>query len=126
MRANVFILICMIFFHIIDDFYLQGWLAKAKQKSWWVYNAPDKIYKNDYWVALFMHSFSWTFMITLVPVLLTAYWRNYWYPYLFVLNMIIHLIVDDAKANRHLINLIQDQCIHLTQITISWIIIMIL
>ena len=57
------ILILMLFAHIVDDYYLQGWLASAKQKKWWEKNAPDKLYKFDYIMALFMHSFSWTFMI---------------------------------------------------------------
>lgn len=30
---HIFILFCMIFCHIIDDYYLQGWLASAKQKK---------------------------------------------------------------------------------------------
>ena len=29
------ILILMLFAHIVDDYYLQGWLASAKQKKWW-------------------------------------------------------------------------------------------
>ena len=41
-------LILMIFCHIVDDYYLQGWLASAKQKEWWNKNAPDPLYKNDY------------------------------------------------------------------------------
>lgn len=49
------ILITMIFCHIVDDYYLQGWLASAKQKSWWKKNAPDDLYKHDYLMALFMH-----------------------------------------------------------------------
>lgn len=52
------ILITMIFCHIVDDYYLQGWLASAKQRSWWEKNAPDNLYKHDYLMALFMHSFS--------------------------------------------------------------------
>ena len=34
------ILIIMIFLHIVDDFYLQGVLAKFKQKDWWKENYP--------------------------------------------------------------------------------------
>ena len=30
---NIFLLILMIFCHIVDDYYLQGWLASAKQKK---------------------------------------------------------------------------------------------
>lgn len=32
---KIVILFTMIFCHIVDDYYLQGWLASAKQKSWW-------------------------------------------------------------------------------------------
>lgn len=38
----------MVFGHIVDDYYLQDWLASAKQKSWWEQNAPDQIYRRGY------------------------------------------------------------------------------
>lgn len=38
---------------------------------------------------------------------------------LFVGNAIIHALVDDAKANMRVINLITDQTIHVAQILIS-------
>ena len=59
---SIFILLLMIFLHIVDDYYLQGWLASAKQKKYWQDNAPEKLYKYDYDWALIMHSFSWTYM----------------------------------------------------------------
>lgn len=65
------IVLAMIFLHIVDDYYLQGWLASAKQKDWWKQNAPDELYKHDYIMALFMHSFSWAFMIMFVPSIYT-------------------------------------------------------
>jgi hypothetical protein len=34
-------------------------------------------------------------------------------------NTIIHAIVDDLKANRNKLNLIQDQLLHLAQIVIT-------
>lgn len=70
---KIFILFTMIFCHIVDDYYLQGWLASAKQKSWWEKNAPGKLYKYDYLAALFMHSFSWSFMIMLPPTITELY-----------------------------------------------------
>ena len=42
---EMFALLLMIFCHIVDDYYLQGWLALAKQKKYWQENAPDKLYK---------------------------------------------------------------------------------
>ena len=64
-NIQFFVFIMMIFCHIIDDFYLQGILAKLKQKNWWKENAPDSLYKNDYMAALIIHSLSWSIMITI-------------------------------------------------------------
>ena len=65
MFLKTILLLTMLFCHIVDDYYLQGWLASAKQKLWWEKNVPDKLYKNDYIMALCEHAFSWTFMIML-------------------------------------------------------------
>ena len=117
-----FILICMILCHIIDDYYLQGILAQMKQKEWWEKNAPNHMYKYDYLMALFVHSFSWAFAIMLPTVLYEMADRTLPYIYfiLFVLNAMIHMLIDNEKANRKTINLIQDQCLHIVQIIISW------
>jgi hypothetical protein len=32
--GNIYTLMAMLFLHIVDDYYLQGFLASAKQKSW--------------------------------------------------------------------------------------------
>lgn len=124
MGIKVFILFTMIFLHIVDDYYLQGWLASAKQKSWWEKNAPDKMYKNDYLVALFMHSFSWSFMIMLPTTVYLLLNGGTWFPLLYIFNLVIHMFVDNMKANQHKINLIEDQSIHMIQIIITWLMIM--
>lgn len=121
MKVKIFVLLCMVFFHIVDDYYLQGWLASAKQKSWWEQNAPDKLYKHDYLMALFMHSFSWAFMIMIPPTVYVVLFNKTWYPFFYVFNMAIHFYVDNAKANLKKINLIQDQTTHIVQIIITWI-----
>lgn len=119
---DMYILWLMIFCHIVDDYYLQGWLASAKQKNYWQDNAPDEMYKYDYIWALLMHSFSWSFMIML-PI---AYVINFnitgLFTIVFIANITIHAFVDNLKANRKKINLIQDQLIHLWQIFFTfWI-----
>lgn len=115
------VLILMVFFHIVDDFYLQkGLLSNLKQRSWWKENAPEELYKNDYIIALMLHALSWSIMITL-PIMLASNWNPHWSIYLlFGINFTIHSIVDDLKANKHKINLITDQCIHLAQILFTW------
>ena len=120
MNYKILIIISMIFFHIVDDYYLQGWLASAKQKSWWEKNAPDEMYKHDYIAALFMHSFSWTFSIMLVPTIYIIINGGVWNPGLFAGNLLLHMLVDDLKANRKKINLIQDQAVHMVQIAWTW------
>ena len=113
------ILFSMIFLHIVDDFCLQGIMASMKQKSWWqkdpVGSQPK--YKHDYIAALFAHSFSWSFMIML-PVMLWGQWE---WPILLA-NMFTHAAIDDAKANKMQINLIQDQTFHVIQILMTWLV----
>lgn len=121
MGIKVLILLFMIFCHIVDDFYLQGWLASAKLKSWWEQNASDKMYKNDYLMALFMHSFSWSFMMMLPLTVYTVIVGGTWYPVFFIINIIIHFATDNAKANLKMINLIEDQSIHMIQIFVTWV-----
>ena len=110
----------MIFMHIVDDYYLQGILASMKQKSWWQKQETycDK-YKHDYKVALFMHAFSWTFMIMLPLFLVYGFQYNIFVGLVAGLNCFVHLTVDDLKANKKKINLWQDQLIHIVQIIIT-------
>ena len=121
---KLFILFVMIFAHIVDDYYLQGILASLKQKSWWENQKSYKpLYKYDYIVALIMHAFSWSFMISL-PILYFGFTK--WIVAAIILNTIIHGIVDDLKANKGKINLIIDQSIHIVQIIITWVLLVII
>ena len=123
MKISLFILLLMIFLHIVDDYYLQGILASMKQKSWWEKNAPDPLYKNDYRIALLEHAFSWTFMIMLpiaVCMLIGYNIPTIYYFALFIFNFFCHAFVDNEKANKKTINLIIDQTIHLIQIALTW------
>ena len=121
---KIALLIFMIFAHITDDYYLQGWLASAKTKNWWEKNAPNKLYSKDYIMALFCHSLSWSIMVFL-PILIYSLYNQIdlnWFYLAIPINLIIHAIIDDLKANKFKINLIIDQNIHFTQIFITWII----
>ena len=121
---KIALLIFMIFAHITDDYYLQGWLASAKTKNWWKKNAPDKLYSKDYIMALFCHSLSWSIMIFL-PILIYSLYNQIdlnWFYLVLPINLIIHAVIDDLKANKFKINLIIDQSIHFIQIFITWLI----
>lgn len=116
---SIFILFSMLFAHIVDDYCLQGILASMKQKKWWEQNAPQKLYKYDYIVALIMHSFSWAFVI-MIPIMIFLNFEIGWLVFLIIPNTIIHALTDNAKANKSTINLIQDQSIHIIQILITY------
>lgn len=121
---KIALLIFMLLAHITDDYYLQGWLASAKTKNWWKKNAPDKLYSKDYIMALFCHSLSWSIMVFL-PILIYSLYNQIdldWFYLVLPINLIIHAIIDDLKANKFKINLIIDQSIHFIQIFITWII----
>ena len=119
---KIALLIFMLLAHIVDEYYLQGWLASAKTKKWWKKNVPDELYSKDYIMALFCHSLSWSIMIFL-PILIYSLYNQIdlnWFYLAIPINLIIHAVIDDLKANKFKINLIIDQNIHFTQIFITY------
>ena len=120
MDNQIFLLLSMMFLHIIDDYKLQGILASMKQKKWWQEQKEYKaLYKHDYIIALIEHSFSWTFAIML-PIAISLKFNIGWWALAYVVNIIIHALVDDLKANKFKINLVTDQLIHIVQIIVTW------
>lgn len=115
--SKAFVVLLMLFFHIVDDYRLQGILASMKQKEWWQEHAPQQLYRYDYIMALVMHSLSWSFMIMLPIAIANSFNIGIEFIIVFVINSILHGVVDDLKANKKKINLIIDQSLHLLQIT---------
>jgi len=125
----------MIFMHIADDFYLQGILAKLKQKSYWAdpENYPTLLtptgikrmekMRHDYIPSLLIHAFSWAFMIMLPIMILVPGINTGVFYALFAFNMSVHAITDHLKANKLRINLWQDQLIHILQIVLTYVLI---
>ena len=119
---KIFLLLTMYFLGMVDDYYLQGILARLKQKECW---SDEILYQHDYIVALIQHSFSWTFMVMLPIMCWMIYSKQidiYSYCIVFVCNVIIHAFIDNLKANDKEINLAADQSIHLVQIVITWLV----
>jgi hypothetical protein len=125
---RLLILFIMIFCHLIDDYKLQGILANMKQRQWWKENADKYLYRNDYKMALIEHAFSWSFMITLPFLVISFIQNNSFLTILLIIsyfiNTAIHAFIDNLKANKHVINLVEDQLDHLVQIICTWIILM--
>lgn len=112
-----FILVLMIFLHIIDDYVLQApCLCDLKQKSFWEKNAPDEQYEFDYIVALIMHAFSWSFMIMLPIAIALNFNVDTTFIFMMLFHTIVHAVTDNLKANKKVINLWVDQAVHITQI----------
>ena len=119
------IILFMILFHIIDDFVLQPIsLSNLKQKKWWEKQEgySDK-YKDDYKVALAIHSISWSIMIHIPLVIMFPSLGQLALLISFIVNAVIHYFIDDLKANKLKINLFEDQMVHFWQIctTLSFI-----
>lgn len=110
----------MILLHIIDDFVLQPiCLSKLKQKSFWEpYVKNNENYKFDYKVALVIHALSWAIMIHLPLMVIGT--NEYIVLLSVIINTAIHAYIDDKKANKLNINLLEDQLIHLFQIGCTW------
>lgn len=112
--------------HIIDDFVLQPiCLSKLKQREWWIEECKKNCfnfdcYQNDYRCALIIHSISWTLMI-MMPLIILCNYTIWHYILLIIINIVIHYITDDLKANRYIFNLIQDQVIHFIQIFLTYL-----
>ena len=115
------ILLLMILAHIIDDFVLQPvCLSNLKQKSWWLKQKEFKsLYKHDYKMALLIHSMSWSIMI-LVPCMFLLNISGGMLLSAFLVNTLIHYLVDNEKANMGHLNLMADQTFHLMQILVTW------
>lgn len=76
---------------------------------------PDK-YKHDYVAALVCHALYWSIFIC------APFYASSWFLLAVIVNTAIHAIVDDLKANRGVLNLIQDQLLHLIQILVTFFI----
>lgn len=114
------VLLCMIYLHLFDDYVLQGWLASAKSKSWWQKNCPDKKYNKDYIIALVEHGFMNSFLIH-IPIYLWVCQNEIILGISVLLATIYHAYIDNEKANKCTINLIQDQVLHILFILVLWL-----
>lgn len=118
----LFILLFLV--HVIDDFVLQPvCLSKLKQRDWWKQHEEGckDMYKHDYLMALAIHAFSWSAWIALIC---SFYTNTIIVTLLFIFNGFIHFIVDNLKANKKVLNLIQDQLIHLVQLAATTILVL--
>lgn len=97
--------------------FFTGLVEEAKVKN------PTKIvphrYSKDYLCALIIHAMMWSISIMIPSIIFGLF--TPWIIAMVLGNTIIHAIVDDLKANKFKLNLIQDQIIHFAQIIITWI-----
>jgi len=120
--SKAFIILLILFLHIIADFNLQGWMATGKTQKYWKENYHDKFYRYDYICVLIMHSFTWTFMIMLPIAFIKGFNLDILFILVFIFNIIMHIWIDDQKANKGLINLWTDQLCHIVQLICTIII----
>lgn len=117
--------------HILEDFHLQGILAQMKQKSWW-YDEVARVsceqsdvevpilmkkYRYDYAASLLMHGIEWSIIIA-IPAMFILGGCPWWLLVIVALNAVVHASIDNAKCNRMSINLVQDQILHMCQLSV--------
>jgi len=119
-KLYVIVFILMLLAHFFADFHLQGVLADMKQEQWWKrqdgYNSK---YKYDYLAALVIHSAEWTLWM-MIPLFLLPHLDLGMFLLLAALNIVVHSLTDNSKANYRDINLVQDQALHLAQIAFTY------
>ena len=101
-------------------------MAKFKQKEEW--RGYGKEYLRDWIPVLTVHAFSWSFF-TFLPLVYYVYTKDitfYTLAIVIVLNAIVHFIIDDQKCNRFNINLIEDQCLHILQMVLTFMIVLLI
>lgn len=122
---KIFMFTLMLLMHVIADYTLQGFLATGKQKEWWSKNYPDKKYRNDWKMCLFMHSIEWAILIVLpwfvyvlclvgIQAELTGIFTVFFL--VILVNTLIHAVIDNKKCNEYKNNLVEDQMLHILQI----------
>ena len=120
---EILLMLAALYMHWISDFVLQGCLADLKQKDWWAKNAPDKKYKDDWGMAMFVHGYSWAISVA-IPFIaygLCAGNRPLVVASLVMIpiNGAVHEVVDGLKCNARRISLWTDQCAHMVQIAVT-------
>lgn len=103
------IIIAMLLAHLVADYTLQGWLAQGKMRSWWAGKCG-----RGYIAALVCHALYWSILVCI------PFWSSDWFAAAVAVNTVVHAIVDDLKANRGKLSLIQDQLIHAAQIVATF------
>ena len=119
-KLYVIVFILMLLAHIFADFHLQGILADMKREQQWRkqegYNSK---YKYDYLAALVIHSAEWTLWV-MIPLFFLPHIDLGIFLLLAALNIVVHSLTDNSKANCKDISLIQDQALHLAQIAFTY------
>lgn len=128
MVSAFLLLIAMIWCHLDNDFRKQGILASMKQKSWWEQQEGyNDTYEFDYIAALWTHAIWWGIELH-IPVIAYIWYKGQLTPthigllvFVMAVQIATHKIIDDAKANLKLINLVIDQSLHVFQIFVSFV-----
>lgn len=119
-KLYVIVLILMLLAHFFADFHVQGILADMKQEQWWKQQDGDNSKnKYDYLAALAIHSAEWTLWM-MIPLFLLPHLDLGIFLLLAALNIVVHSLTDNSKANYRDISLVQDQALHLAQIAFTY------
>lgn len=124
-ESPVKLTLLVILLHLVADYSLQGCLAQLKTAKFWrsvcrdcewcSADAAFRRYGHDYRAGLVCHALYWT-LVTFAPIIFHPLCSAWTALAIVSLNALFHCWVDDLKANRGRLNLVQDQLLHAVQI----------
>jgi hypothetical protein len=113
----------MILLHVIEDFHMQGIMARMKQREFW--REYPEMYAHDWIPVILLHGMEWATVVALPCILASWFDVSAWFVLTVVVMGVVHAYVDHLKANRLSINLIQDQAVHIVQIAVMLVVYMV-
>ena len=127
---SLLLLLFAVFLHVVGDFYLQNSsMSSFKSQSYWKSQYPNDRRQYYFIGGLILHSFVWSFLVVLPEIVYMIlhsnqirYVDSIILTTIVIVNTVIHAILDHIKTNMGKIGTIQDQLLHLGQITLTYII----
>lgn len=116
----IHLILSMFLMHVIGDSIFQSITLSMKKRKYYWKDYND--YRNYLYIFyLLLHSFIWSTTIHFSLILIMGIkiiTRMFIISY--IINILLHSVIDDMKANRKMIGMIIDQFLHSLQILLTF------
>ncbi len=116
----------MLLLHVVTEFVLQPVaLLRLKQKTYWEQPEHPNGGKDASAMAIAINTILWSVMIML-PLMYYSTEGDLILLLVFLVNMLVHAYIDEYTTNRHKLTFVTAQSLYLLQLTITFLITMII